>query len=50
MCKAGLFVLAAQYVADSAVFQVVRDGISGNNSGQFRSEEELLAEETAFID
>ena len=44
MCKAGLFVLAACWVANSAVFQVVKEEISGSvlHDG--------YEEETAFVD
>jgi hypothetical protein len=44
MCKAGLFVLAANIVANSAVFEVVKEQISGTTMP------EGYEAETAFVD
>lgn len=50
MCKAGLVVLAGSYLAESAVFQVVKDQIAGNAGYGPMADEQINAMESAFID
>lgn len=44
MCMAGLFVLAANMIANSAVFRVVKEQVSGSTIP------EDFERETAFVD
>ena len=48
MCKYALLVLVVSYIADTAVFQVVRDQFTGDIEDMVGLEE--VRAETAFID